>query len=229
MSRHKGFGNNVFNILGNGNSLLASGVFNNATNFFGDGNGLTAANVPDPTANILRQIGGNVAFSAFGNGNNLTAGSQTTPPGGPLSILGTLGVDDQDIDQPGTGIDIRTPFDTPASSSFTNADFSAARGTQESVTQRSVVRQFLSLRPGGNAGPKATSSGGSTGGPALKSVSDRITKSVKKLSDTINNVTRRLAEGPKARPPLPPTRSDEPKLTDIRSSRAQAWRARRLC
>ncbi len=129
-----------------------------------------------------------MAFTGFGDDNTLDAGP------GPFSILGALGMNGQDASQAGTGITIRTPFNTPASSSFTNADFSAARGTQESVTQGSVVKQLLSFRPGSNAGPKATSSGGSTGGSSFKSVSDRITKSVKKLSDTVNNVTRRLTE-----------------------------------
>ena len=197
----KGFGNSVLNFFGNRNSLFANGFLNNATNILGDDNGLTASNVPESTANILRQIGGNVAFAAFGDGNDLIAGSQIAPPpGGPFSILGALGVNGQTINQPGTGIDIRTPFDTPASSSFTNADFSAARGTQGSVTQGSVVRQLLSFRPGSNAGPKATSSGGSTGGSSFKSVSDQINTSVKKFRETVNNVTRKLTERAKSEP-----------------------------
>ena len=106
-----GFLNSVLNIFGNRNSLATSGVFNNATNFFGDDNSLGASNVPDPTANILRQIGGNVAFNLFGSRNNLTAGSQIAPPpGGPLSIVGAIEANGQTVDQPGTGITIKTPF-----------------------------------------------------------------------------------------------------------------------
>ena len=121
-----GFLNSVLNIFGDKNVLSATSVLNNATHFFGDDNGATAANVPDPTANILRQIGGNVAFTGFGNGNAVQAGSQTTPPGGPLSIAGTLGVDDRSITQPGTGISIATPFNSTGS----DTNVLATRNTQ---------------------------------------------------------------------------------------------------
>ena len=61
-----------------------------------------------------------------------------------------------------------------------------------------MVKQLLSFRPGGNAGPKATSVGGS--GSSFKSVSDQITTSVKKFRETVNNVTRSFAERAKAGP-----------------------------
>ena len=72
----QGFANSVLNFFGNQSGLAAIGMFNNATNFFGDDNNLIASNVVDKTANILRQIGGNVAFNFFGNNNNFTAGSE---------------------------------------------------------------------------------------------------------------------------------------------------------
>ena len=111
-----GFLNSVLNFFGNRSTLGTSGVFNNATNFFGDDNSLGASNVPDPTANILRQIGGNVAFNFFGSRNNYTAGSQIAPPrGGPLSIVGGIGASGQTVNQPNTGITIRTPFNATRS------------------------------------------------------------------------------------------------------------------
>ncbi len=151
-----------------GNNLLSAGVVNNVTKF-GSRNTVAAVNQPAPDANILQQLG--------------------------LNVVGTFFVDDKTVSS-GPGpfeINIRTPFNSPPSSmTLTNA--SVRSGQEETSTQRGVVRQLLSFRPGSNAGPKATSSGGSTGGSSFKSVSDRITKSVKKLSDTVNYVTRRLAE-----------------------------------
>ncbi len=164
----QGLLNSVLNIAGNGNDVSAAlGVLNNATNLFGDDNGVVAGNVPDPTANILQQIGGNVAFNAIGDDNTVQAGSLIAPPpGGPLAIVGTLGVDAQSISQPGTGITIATPFNSTDS----NTNVLAA-----GATQRSLVRPSLNASL---SRPNATSSGGSV----LKSVSDRITKSANKFS-----------------------------------------------
>ncbi len=187
-----GFLNSVLNIFGNRNSLAASGVFNNATNFFGDDNSLAASNVPDPTANILRQIGGNVAFNLFGSRNNLTAGSQIAPPpGGPLSIVGAIEANGQTVDQPGTGITIKTPFNADS-----NPPVLAARGTQgvvrpslnATVNRPKAAQESLS-RTSLNATlddqPKATSASR----PALKAAGDRIATSVKKVKDAVSRGT----------------------------------------
>ena len=143
--RAQGFANSVLNIFGNGNSLNANGVINNATNIFGNDNGLIAANVPDPTANIFRQIGGNVAFAIFGDGNDVTAGSQATP-GGPLSIRGALGANGQVVNEPGTGITIKTPFNATAP----GAGVLAARSKQSTL-----VRPSLNAAPSSPKGPRA--------------------------------------------------------------------------
>jgi hypothetical protein len=106
-----GLGNSAINIAGSENSIGASGFLNNGTNLFGSDNSIIAANVVDPATNILRQIGGNVGFTAFGNGNSVTAGSLIAPPqGGPLALAGVLGVNDVIVLQPTTGINIATPF-----------------------------------------------------------------------------------------------------------------------
>ncbi len=183
----RGLANSGLSIFGDRNSLLAEGVFNNATNFFGDDNDLLASNAPDPAANILRQIGGNVVFSGFGDRNTLGAGP------GPFSILGALGVDDQIASQPGTGITIRNPFNTPVSSSFTNSDL-ATRGTQTSG-----ANPLLSFRPVANAAdnrPETASAAGSLRTP----LADRISKSVKRISDTVDKITNKLTKGASARP-----------------------------
>jgi len=196
----KGFGNSALNFFGTGNQvddannplggIFASGIFNNATNIFGNYNGLTAANVPDPTANILRQIGGNVAFNFFGSRNNFTAGSQTAPPGGPLSIVGALFANDQTVDQPGTGITIRTPFN--ATPSPTNV--LAAAGPQRTAagTQRSVVRPSLNFTPGG----RSTLGSTTRERPVLRSINqlsapakkffDKLSASAKKFGDSVS-------------------------------------------
>lgn len=182
----RGVANSGLSIFGDRNRLLAEGVFNNATNFFGDDNDVLAANAPDPAGNILRQIGGNVVFSGFGDRNVLGAGP------GPFSILGALGVDDQVASQPGTGITIRNPFNTPVSSSFTNSDL-AARGTKTSG-----VKPLLSFRPTANAAdnrPKIASAAGAVRTP----LADRISKSVTKFTDTVDKITSRLAKGASAR------------------------------
>ena len=188
-----GFANSVLNIFGNRNALATSGMFNNATNFFGDDNVLTARNVPDPTANILRQIGGNAAFNFFGSRNNFTAGSQIAPPsGGPLSIVGSLFANDQTVNQPGTGITIRTPFNATPSP----ANVLAAASTQRTAagTQRTVVRPSLNFAPGLNG----RSSVGSTtpGRPVLRSINqnsaspkkfgDELSASAKKFGDSVS-------------------------------------------
>ena len=174
-------------------------MFNNATNFFGDDNILIADNVPDPTANILRQIGGNVAFNLFGSRNNLTAGSQIAPPpGGPLSIVGAIEANGQNVNQPGTGITIKTPF---------NADSSppvlAARGTQgvvrpslSATLNRPKAAQESLSRPSLNATldqPKAKAT--TAGRPALKAAGDRIATSVKKVRDAVSRGTGGSADG----------------------------------
>jgi hypothetical protein len=138
-----------------------------------------------------------VAFTAFGNGNSVRAGSQTVPPGGPLSIVGTLGVDERSVDQPGTGITIATPFNSTGS--MTNV--LAARSTQSNLVRPSLNATFNRpkaaqgsvVRPSINAAfnrPKAA-----PGGSVLKSVSDRITTSTKKFRDTVNRVTGGPAGG----------------------------------
>ena len=170
-----GTGNSLLNFFGNGNTPLgAGGVFNNVTNFFGDGNLFVAGNEPDPDAGILQQIGGNVVGGFFVDNLAVSSGP------GPFEI------------------NIRTPFNTASSLALNN--LSVSGGEEQSGTQGGVVKQLLSFRPGNKAGSNAASLGGSTGGPALKSVGDRITTSVKKLSDTVNNVTRRLAERAKTGP-----------------------------
>ena len=83
-----------------------------------------------------------------------------------MAIGGTLGVDNQTISQPGTGITIATPFNSTGS----NTNVLAAGGTQGSL-----VRPSLNAAPNR---PNATSPGGSV----LKSVSDRITTSANKFS-----------------------------------------------
>jgi hypothetical protein len=178
-----GFANSVLNIFGNRNTLGTSGMLNNATNFFGDDNSLGASNVPDPTANILRQIGGNVAFNFFGSRNNFTAGSQIAPPpGGPLSIVGGIGASDQTVNQPGTGITIRTPFnaaDGPTS-------VLAAAGTQ-----RSVLRPSLNFTPGLNG----RSAVGSTtpGRPVLRSI-NQLSASAKKFGDQLSASAKKFGD-----------------------------------
>ena len=204
----KGFGNSVLNIFGDGITLNANGVVNNATNVFGDNNELIAANVPDPTANILRQIGGNVAFTGFGNGNIVQAGSQTAPPGGPLSIAGTLGVDDRSIIQPATGISIATPFNSTGS----NTNVLATRSTQggplrpgvKAAISRPTTAEGRPLQASLNTAhnrDKASSAGRSV----LKSVSDRITTSAKKRSDTVKKATDGRARDAKAGAPSTPS------------------------
>ena len=196
-----GFLNSVLNIFGDKNALSATSVLNNATNFFGDDNGATAANVPDPTANILRQIGGNVAFTGFGNGNAVQAGSQTTPPGGPLSIAGTLGVDDRSITQPGTGISIATPFNSTGS----DTNVLATRNTQggslrpdvDAGPNRPKAAQGSPLRASPMAAPNRHKAS-STAGSAPKSVSDRMTTSTKKRSDIVKSTTGGKARGANA-------------------------------
>src|SRR4029077_12551038 len=107
----KGLLNSVFNIAGDGNGVSAIGVLNNGTNFFGNDNEVIAANDPDPTANILQQIGLNVAFNTFGDGNIVHAGSQIAPPpGGPLAIAGAIGVTNRTFSQQGFGVTLATPF-----------------------------------------------------------------------------------------------------------------------
>ena len=70
-------------------------------------------------------------------------------------------------------------------------NLSVSGGGEESGTQGGVVKQLLSFRPGGNAGPKAASLGGS--GSSLKAVSDQINTSVKKFREAVKNVTNKLA------------------------------------
>ena len=169
----RGLGNSGINVGGEGNFLVSAGVVNNVTNFFGSGNVIAAVNQPAPDANILQQLG--------------------------LNVVGTFFVDDKTVSS-GPGpfeINIRTPFNSPPSSmTLTNA--SVRSGQEESGAQGGVVKQLLSFRPGGNAGPKATSVGGS--GSSFKAVSGQINTSVKKFRETVNNVTRSLAERAKAGP-----------------------------
>jgi hypothetical protein len=178
----KGFANSVLNFFGNENAIAATGILNNATNIFGDQNAVGADNVPDGNANILGQIGGNVAFNAFGDRNSVLAGSQTAPPDGPLAIAGALGVDDQSVDQPGTGITIRTPFN--ATGSDTNV---LAVGT----TQGSAARPGLTLTSGRNVASNLRST--SPDAPALTSVNQR-TGPAKKFSDQLKSSTKKIRD-----------------------------------
>ena len=169
----EGLGNSGINVGGAENNLLSAGVVNNVTNFFGSRNDIAAVNQPAPDANILQQLG--------------------------LNVVGTFFVDDKTVSSvPGPfEINIRTPFNSPPSSmTLTNAIVRS--GQEESGTQGGVAKQLLSFRPGGNAGPKATSLGGS--GSSLKAVSDQINTSVKKFRETVNNVTRKLTERAKSGP-----------------------------
>ena len=85
-----------------------------------------------------------------------------------------LGVDNQSVDHSGTGITIKTPFNSTGSS----ASVLAARGTQGSL-----------VRPSLNAAvnqPKASS----PDRPVHKVVNERITTSVKKFKAGVSRVTR---------------------------------------
>ena len=193
----QGLLNSVLNIIGNGNALASSGVFNNATNFFGDRNSIGAVNDPNTAPGVLQRIGGNVVFTGLGDDNTLDAGP------GPLSILGALGVNNLNASQAGPGIDIRFPFSSPASNTFTNSDL-AVRGTQASG-----AKPLLGFRPGANGAdnrPKIASAAGSLRTP----LADRISKSVKRISapSTESPTSSRRVPMP-ARPPAR-TRSDGP-------------------
>ena len=191
-----GAGNSALNI-GSDNVLASTGVVNNATNLFGNENEVASSNTPG--TGLARLLPGlNVAFNTFGDNNTVLSGASVPPvfggPGsGPFSIAGAIGVNDQTgldtVRNTNFGIELRTPFNVDTGMALNN--LSVSGGGEESGTQGGVVKQLLSFRPGGNAGPKAASLGGS--GATFKAVSDQINTSVKKLSEAVNKVTNSLA------------------------------------
>ena len=136
----------------------------------------------------------NVAFNILGNNNGVRRGSRGRGPG---AIAGLIGVNDQnfltgkEVTNSDFGIELRTPFNVTNGMALNN--LSVSGGGEKSGTQGGVVKQLLSFRPGGNAGTKAASLGGS--GSSFKAVSDQINTSVKKLSEAVNNVTKNLTSG----------------------------------
>ena len=181
----QGFGNSVLNIFGNRNALAASGMFNNATNFFGDDNVLIASNVPDPTANILRQIGGNVAFSMLGSNNEVRSGAAAGGGNGPLAIAGAIAVDGQEgasaVRNNNFGIELRTPFNAQTPVSVLAAGNKVAPKTLAAGSVKNTGSQ---------------SSGSLT--KAGKQFSSSLTSLSTKFSGTVKKVTGGLAGGAKA-------------------------------
>ena len=196
-----GLANSALNI-GSDNTLISAGVVNNTTNLFGDDNFVVSSNTPGMGLAALVP-GLNVGFNILGNNNTVQSGAGLAGTGlfpgfpptggnGPGAIAGAIGVNNQnfangtDVLNNNFGIELRTPFNeqTPVTT-LTNSQVSG--GQQKTGTQGGVVKQLLSFRPGGNAGTKAASLGGS--GSSFKAVSDQINTSLKKLSDAVNKVT----------------------------------------
>ena len=109
--------------------------------------------------------------------------------------LALIGVNDQNgldtVSNTNFGIELRTPFNVNNSMALNNLSVSGGGG--ETGTQGGVFKQLLSFRPGGNAGSKAASLGGS--GSSFKAVSDQINTSVKRFSEAVNKVTSGLTGG----------------------------------
>ena len=131
-----------------------------------------------------------MAFNAFGNGNDLTAGSQIAPPpGGPLAIVGTLGVDDRIISRPGTGISIATPFNSTGS----NTNVLAAGGTQGSLFRPNPTGSTTSVLAGGNKFAPTTFATG-TADRAGSQLSGSLTKAGKQFNSSLNQISSSLNE-----------------------------------
>ena len=141
-----------------------------------------------------------MAFNFFGSRNNFTAGSQIAPPpGGPLSIVGGIGANGQTVNQPGTGITIKTPFNADS-----NPPVLAARGEPDEPPPPQPQRGAQGPRPRKTASPAPASTRRLTtspspshppGRPALKAVGDRIAESVKKFKDAASRGTGGPADG----------------------------------
>jgi hypothetical protein len=189
-----GVGSSVINAIGaNRNTLRSQGLLANTTVI---GTLFPGPNGSDNTVTSTGPL--SVAFvrqGIFSEPLDLCDPScGNTVTSGPFSIAGAFNTVKRIVEQNGFGINIATPFNDVGTT--TNLSVMSRQQDDSGVnptlgSPRNPVRSSL------NAvfdRPKATSSTGSS----RTSLNDRINTSVNRFRESVKNVTRKLAEGPKA-------------------------------
>lgn len=194
--RASGIASSALNFIGNRNKLTSTGVLANSTVLggigFPNGSDNTVTSTGPVSVAFVRQgIFSETCFQGNLCGNTVTSG--------PFSIAGAFNTVERIVTAgPGNRINIAFPFDDNGTMTNLNVAGSGQEdgGVNPTISNTSDSSRNL-LRSSLNAvfdRPKATSSTGSV----RTSLNDRINTSVNKFRETVKNVTRRLAEGPKA-------------------------------